>query len=219
MNREPDSNPKLAAMREDYRSNGLHEDDVAADPIDQFQRWFDDALNGAVYEPNAMTLATVDGAGQPSARIVLMKMVDQRGLAFFTNFESRKGRHLAANPKAALTFWWGPLERQVRFEGMIGPVDAPEADAYYQSRPLGSQIGAWASPQSQMIESRAVLEKAESDCRQKFGDDQIPRPPFWGGYRLAPIRVEFWQGRSNRLHDRLCYRQIDGGWKLERLAP
>lgn len=211
--------PKLAAMREDYRLNGLDEGDALSDPISQFQRWFDDAVKGDVYEPNGMTLATVDDSGQPSARIVLLKMIDQRGLAFFTNMESRKGQHLSVNPKAALTFWWGPLERQVRFEGIMSKVSADEADAYYQSRPVGSRIGAWASPQSQVIENRGTLEKLEQDYLEKFGDGDIPRPPFWGGYRLAPERVDFWQGRSNRLHDRLCYRLSDGQWLIERLAP
>lgn len=211
--------PKLAAMREDYRSGGLSEEDVAGDPILQFQRWFDDAVEGGVYEPNGMTLATVDGDGQPSSRIVLLKIVDQRGLAFFTNLESRKGQHLAANPKAALTFWWGPLERQVRFEGTMSQVEAAEADDYYTSRPLGSRIGAWASPQSQAIESRAVLEEKERQLHDQYANSEPPRPPFWGGYRLAPHRVEFWQGRSSRLHDRLCYRQDGETWVIERLAP
>lgn len=211
--------PKLAAMREDYRLNGLSEADVDPDPIDQFQRWFDDAVAGNVYEPNGMTLATVDENGQPTARIVLLKMIDKRGLAFFTNRESRKGLQLAANPRAALTFWWGPLERQVRFEGSISEVSAGEADAYYQSRPAGSRIGAWASPQSQVIASREELEAKEQACQKRFGDQDIPRPLFWGGYRLSPERVEFWQGRSNRLHDRLCYRLVDGNWLIERLAP
>jgi len=211
--------PKLAAMREDYRLNGIDEGDVLPDPISQFQRWFDEAVTGNVYEPNGMTLATVDGDGQPTARIVLLKMIDQRGLAFFTNMESRKGQHLAMNPKAALTFWWGPLERQVRFEGAISKVDSDEADAYYQSRPVGSRIGAWASPQSQVIDNREILEKLERNHLEKFGDGDIPRPPFWGGYRLAPGRVEFWQGRSNRLHDRLCYRLSGARWLIERLAP
>ena len=211
--------PKLAAMREDYRLNGLDEANVASDPIAQFQRWFDDAVEGNVYEPNGMTLATVAGDGQPAARIVLLKIIDQRGLAFFTNMESRKGQHLAANAKAALTFWWGPLERQVRFEGTISKVDDDEADAYYRSRPAGSQIGAWASPQSNVIDNRQALEELEKDVIKRFDGEEIPRPSFWGGYRLAPLRVEFWQGRSNRLHDRLCYRRSDGDWLVERLAP
>lgn len=211
--------PKLAAMREAYRLNGLNEADVASDPITQFQRWFDDAIQGQVYEPNGMTLATVDENGQPTARIVLLKMIDQRGLAFFTNLESQKGQHLEVNPKAALTFWWGPLERQVRFEGITSLVEADEADAYYQSRPVGSRIGAWASPQSRKVENRGVLEASEQAYLEKFGEQDIPRPSFWGGYRLSPERAEFWQGRSNRLHDRLCYRLVDGIWVIERLAP
>lgn len=211
--------PKLAAMREDYKLNGLSESDVAADPISQFQRWFDDAIEGQVYEPNGMTLATVDEHGQPSARIVLLKMIDQRGLAFFTNLESRKGQQLTNNPKAALTFWWGPLERQVRFEGTISRVSADETDAYFQSRPIGSRIGAWASPQSQSVASREVLEQSEQACQKKFEGADIPCPPFWGGFRLAPVRAEFWQGRSNRLHDRLCYSLAGDAWQIERLAP
>ncbi len=211
--------PKLAAMREDYRLSGLDESDALSDPISQFQRWFDDAVEGNIYEPNGMTLATVDGDGQPTARIVLLKMIDQRGLAFFTNLESRKGQHLATNPKAALTFWWGPLERQVRFEGTMSKVSDNETDAYYRSRPVGSRIAAWVSPQSKAIENREVLEKREQNYVEKFGDTEIPRPPFWGGYRLTPERAEFWQGRSNRLHDRLCYRLAEGKWLIERLAP
>lgn len=211
--------PKLAAMRQDYSANGLSEDDVDGNPIVQFQRWFEDAVDGGVHEPNGMTLATADDQGQPTARVVLLKIVDQRGLAFFTNLESRKGQHMAANPKAALTFWWGPLERQVRFEGTIAPVDADEADHYYASRPLGSRIGAWASPQSQVIENRAVLEQAERELTTKYADGEPPRPPFWGGYRLSPTWVEFWQGRGSRLHDRLRYRKDGDRWVIERLAP
>ena len=210
---------KLAAMRRDYQMQDLNETDVAADPITQFQRWFEDAVRSEVDEPNGMTLSTVDAAGQPTARVVLLKIIDQRGLAFFTNLDSRKGRHLAANPRAALSFWWAPLGRQVRFEGQIQPVAASEADDYFASRPLGSRIGAWASPQSQVIESRAALEAAEQAFAEKFADGEVPRPPRWGGYRLAPTRAEFWQGRSNRLHDRICYREVDGRWRIERLAP
>ena len=211
--------PKLAAMREDYRRGGLSEADVAADPLTQFQRWFDDAVEGGVYEPNGMTLATVGEDGQPSARVVLLKGLDERGLAFYTNKESRKGQQIAANAKAALTFWWGPVERQVRFEGVLGDVTADEADAYYASRPLASRIGAWASPQSQAVASRDVLDQAEREFTEKYADSKPPRPPHWGGYRLIPSRVEFWQGRSSRLHDRLCYRLAGGEWVIERLAP
>ena len=210
---------KLAAMREDYRQGGLSEADVAADPITQFRRWFDAAVEGGVYEPNGMTLATVGEDGQPSARIVLLKGLDEHGLAFYTNKESRKGHQLAANAKAALTFWWGPLERQVRFEGIIGHVDDDEADAYYASRPFGSRIGAWASPQSQVVASRDVLDQRERALSEQYADGNPPRPPHWGGYRLAPERVEFWQGRSSRLHDRLCYHLAGDEWLIERLAP
>ena len=210
---------KLAAMREDYRKGGLSEADVAADPITQFQRWFDDAVAGGVYEPNGMTLATVGADGQPSARVLLLKGLDERGLAFYTNKESRKGQQIAANAKAAMTFWWGPLERQVRFEGTLLDVEADEADAYYASRPLGSRIGAWASPQSQVVAGRDVLDEAERELAEKYADGNPPRPPHWGGYRLRPDRAEFWQGRSSRLHDRLCYRLAGGAWVLERLAP
>lgn len=211
--------PKLADMREDYQKGGLSEEDVADDPITQFQRWFQDALSGDVHEPNGMTLATVDEGGQPTARIMLLKGVDQRGLTFFTNQEGRKGGHLAANPKAALTFWWGPLQRQVRFEGTIGLVESEEADEYFASRPLGSRIGAWSSPQSQVVPSRDVLDAAARKTSDKYADGNVPRPPFWGGYRLVPHRVEFWQGRTSRLHDRLCYRLVHDQWMIERLAP
>jgi pyridoxamine 5'-phosphate oxidase len=211
--------PSLAAMRRDYASAGLSEEDALADPIEQFQRWFDDARRAEVHEPNAMALATVDAEGQPAARIVLLKGVDQRGLAFFTNRESRKADHIGANPKAALVFWWGPLERQVRFEGTIEDVDAAEADAYFQSRPKGSQLAAWASAQSRVIADRAELEAAERHHRERFGEGDVPRPPFWGGYRLAPARVEFWHGRRSRLHDRLRYTRVGDGWRIERLAP
>ena len=210
--------PKLAAMREDYRKGGLSEVDVDADPIRQFKRWFEDAVEGGVYEPNGMTLATVDKDGQPSARVVLLKGLDN-GLIFYTNMESRKGEQLAANAKAASTFWWGPLERQVRFEGKIASIEADLADAYFNSRPFGSRIGAWASPQSQVIDNRAVLERIEVELHEKYKDGNVPRPPHWVGYRLIPSRVEFWQGRSSRLHDRLCYRLIDNHWTINRLAP
>jgi pyridoxamine 5'-phosphate oxidase len=209
----------LAGMRRDYEVPGLSRADLLADPLEQFRRWFDEAREAGLPEPNAMTLATVDAAGQPAARTVLLKGIDRRGLTFFTNFESRKARELAANPKAALLFWWQPLARQVRFEGAIERVAAAEADAYFASRPRGSQIAAWASAQSRVIADRAALEAAERAIAARFAEIEVPRPPFWGGYRLVPERVEFWQGRRNRLHDRLCYSRHARRWRIERLAP
>jgi pyridoxamine 5'-phosphate oxidase len=210
----------LAAMRQDYIARDLSEEELVGDPIGQFERWFEDALRAEVHEPNAMTLATVDADGQPAARMVLLKAVDHRGLSFFTNLGSRKSRELAANPRATLLFWWGPLARQVRFEGRVERVDDAEADAYFASRPRGSQIGAWASPQSSVLPNRAALEAAVQSQSERFAAGPVPRPEFWGGFRLAPVRVEFWQGRSDRLHDRLRYsRRDDGDWQIERLAP
>jgi pyridoxamine 5'-phosphate oxidase len=217
--REMTMDPSLAAMRRDYEAAGLSEADALADPIEQFQRWFDDALRALLHEPNAMTLATVDAEGQPAARVVLLKIADERGLAFFTNRDSRKGNELKGNPKAALVFWWGPLARQVRFEGTIEDVGEAEADAYFASRPKGSQLAAWASAQSTVIADRAALEAEERRHRERFGEGEVPRPPFWGGYRLVPHRVEFWHGRQNRLHDRLRYTRTADGWRIERLAP
>jgi pyridoxamine 5'-phosphate oxidase len=211
--------PNLAAMRRDYEAEGLSEGDALADPLEQFQRWFEDAKRAELHEPNAMTLATVDATGQPAARVVLLKIADQRGLAFFTNRDSRKGEELKGNPKAALVFWWGPLARQVRFEGTIEDVSDAEADAYFASRPVGSQLAAWASAQSTVIEGRAALEAEEQKHRERFSGGEVPRPPFWGGYRLVPHRVEFWHGRQNRLHDRLRYTRTADGWRIERLAP
>lgn len=210
----------LAAMRQEYAERGLREEDVLPDPIAQFERWFEDARRAEIFEANAMALATVDAEGQPAARMVLLKGIDQRGLAFYTNLESRKSRELAANPRAALLFWWGQLARQVRFEGLVARVDEAEVDAYFATRPRGSQIGAWASPQSAVIADRAALDEAEREITQRFAGTEVSRPPFWGGFRLRPERVEFWQGRGNRLHDRLRYsRMPDGAWRLERLAP
>jgi pyridoxamine 5'-phosphate oxidase len=209
----------LARMRQEYGERGLRKADVLADPLEQFTCWFDEACSAPILEPNAMTLATVDAAGQPSARTVLLKAVDRRGLTFYTNLESRKARELAANPKAALLFWWPPQGRQVRFEGEIEPVDDAEADAYFATRPRGSQIGAWASAQSNVVADRATLEAAEREIAARFAHRAVPRPPFWGGYRLVPARVEFWQGRINRLHDRLRYSRRGEAWDLERLAP
>jgi pyridoxamine 5'-phosphate oxidase len=209
----------LARMRQEYEARGLRRADLVADPLEQFTRWFDEACRAPMLEPNAMTLATVDATGQPAARTVLLKGIDRRGLTFYTNLDSRKARELAANPRAALLFWWPPHARQVRFEGAIERVADAEADAYFATRPRGSQIGAWASAQSSVITDRAALDAAEREIAERFAGGPVPRPPFWGGYRLVPERVEFWQGRTNRLHDRLCFTRRGKGWQIERLAP
>lgn len=209
----------LVALRREYTTRGLDEADVLAEPIEQFMRWFEDARRADLHEPNAMVLATVDADGQPAARMVLLKGVDRRGLVFFTNLESRKAQEIMRHPKAGLCFWWGPLQRQVRFEGSIERTDDAEADAYFASRPRGSQIGAWASPQSRVIASRAELDDAAQRCTERFGEGEVPRPGFWGGFRLVPAMVEFWQGRGHRLHDRLRYRRENDAWHIERLAP
>lgn len=207
----------IADIRQQYRKGVLLENAIASNPFDQFSSWFNDALKAEVIEPNAMTLATVQN-GQPSARIVLLKGFDARGPVFFTNYESDKGQQLHASPRAALLFFWPELERQVRFEGIVEKVPAAESDEYFHSRPLESRIGAWASPQSRPI-SRDALEQRVADLTAKLGSEPA-RPEHWGGYRLTPHRVEFWQGRPSRLHDRLCFtQQPDGQWALQRLAP
>jgi pyridoxamine 5'-phosphate oxidase len=213
------SDPVLAAMRQEYLTRSLLEGEVEADPFRQFQAWFEEAHALSVYEPNAMALATADAEGRPSVRMVLLKGVDERGLSFFTNLSSRKAREIAANPRAALTFWWGPMERQVRFEGTIEGVSEAEADAYFATRPRGAQIGAWASAQSSTIAGREVLEAAVAELEARYGEGDVPRPPVWGGYRLLPEVVEFWQGRGDRLHDRLLYSREGDAWRIARLAP
>jgi pyridoxamine 5'-phosphate oxidase len=210
----------VADLRRDYSRQTLLESNADASPFLQFQSWFTQALNAQVIEPNAMTLATLSTDGKPAARIVLLKDFDERGFVFYSNFQSRKGQELAQTPEAALVFWWGELERQVRIEGSITVVSEAEADAYFQSRPRGSQLGAWVSNQSQVIGDRSVLEERLQALEQEYCDRSIPRPSHWGGYRLAPTYFEFWQGRSNRLHDRLCYRHgTANAWQMERLSP
>ena len=209
----------LADLRKDYTRAELDEGQADADPFKLFERWLSEAVQAQVPEPNAMTLATVGGDGRPSTRVVLIKGFDARGLVWYTNYASRKGRELAAHPLAALQFHWVELERVVRVEGRVELGDAVEADAYFASRPLVSRIGAWASPQSEVIDSREVLVKRAAEYGLKFGLHP-PRPPHWGGYRLVPDAWEFWQGRRSRLHDRLAYRmQRDGMWLRQRLAP
>jgi pyridoxamine 5'-phosphate oxidase len=206
-------------MRREYTREALAEADVDADPVVQFGRWFEQAEQAGLLEPTAMTLATATPDGRPSARMVLLRGFDERGFCFYTNYESRKGVELAANPRAALVFWWGELERQVRIEGPVAPTSRAESEAYFRSRPPGSQLSAAASPQSRVIQDRAVLERRVAELAADSADGQVPLPDFWGGYRLTHEVVEFWQGRPNRLHDRLRYRRAGDGWKIERLAP
>lgn len=208
----------IANLRKSYERDALDEEASAADPVTQFDTWFQQAVSGKLPEPNAMTLATVGAEGRPSSRVVLIKGYDARGLVWYTNYESRKGQELAANPFASLQFHWVELERVVRVEGRVEKTSAEESDAYYATRPLDSRLGAWASPQSQVIGSRTVLVTNAAKAAATHGLHP-PRPPHWGGYRLVPDRWEFWQGRKSRLHDRLRYRLQDGQWVRERLAP
>lgn len=210
---------ELADLRRDYTRDGLLESQAPAEPLSLFATWFEQAVEIESTEANAMMLATVDDAGQPHLRTLLLKGMDDRGFVFFTNYHSAKGQQLQSHPQAAMTFWWHDLERQVRIEGVVERISDDESDAYYQSRPLGSRLGAWASPQSQVIASRDLLEQNLEQLQQRYADQAPERPPHWGGFRLKPQLIEFWQGRPSRLHDRLSYRLLESGWQRERLAP
>jgi pyridoxamine 5'-phosphate oxidase len=202
------------------RARALNESEVRANPIEEFRAWFDEAVAARVPQPDAMCLATSTLEGRPSARLVLLRGFDERGFVFFTNYESRKAQDLAVNPFAALAIYWEPLDRQVRIEGKVERASSDEADAYFNGRPRGSQLGAWASPQSRVLTGRQELEQRVLRAAELYRDAPVPRPSYWGGYRVVPELIEFWQGRPNRLHDRLCYRRnSDGAWRMERLAP
>jgi pyridoxamine 5'-phosphate oxidase len=210
----------LAKLRVEYTRGSLDEADVSRDPVEQFGRWFNDARAANVPEANAMTLATADAEGRPSARIVLLKSFDARGFGFYTNYDSRKGRELTANPRAALCFFWQPLERLVRVEGTVEKVGREESEAYFSGRPRQAQIGAWVSQQSSPVTSRAELERVEAELQKRFEGKPVPLPEYWGGFRVVPRAVEFWQGRPSRLHDRLLYTLGDGGaWAVQRISP
>ncbi|GAA4779296.1 pyridoxamine 5'-phosphate oxidase [Olivibacter ginsenosidimutans] len=209
----------IESIRTDYRLAELHEDQVAKDPIQQFKHWFTQALQAQVTEVNAMTLATVDHEGNPAARIVLLKDIEDDGFVFYTNYLSHKGKEIAHHPVVSLVFFWPDLQRQVRVNGIADKVKDQVSEKYFHSRPIGSQQGAWASPQSAVIANRTVLEEELSTIAERYKDQVIPKPPHWGGYIVRPTVLEFWQGRANRLHDRLLYTKTGSTWKIERLAP
>ncbi len=209
----------ISDLRKEYTKGGLTEVDVRPNPIEQFFFWLDQAIVAEVPEPNAISLATSTLDGKPSVRVVLLKGCDERGFTFFSNYLGRKGRELAVNPFTAAVFFWHELERQVRIEGKVERVSDVESDAYHRSRPIGSQLGAWTSEQSEIISGRKILEDRLRELTSRFGSGEVPRPPHWGGFRIIPEVIEFWQGRPNRLHDRLQFRRSDGKWFVERLAP
>lgn len=209
----------ISSIRKDYQLKSLSEEDVAANPFDQFAQWWDQAVKSEIDEVNAMTLATVDQHNRPSARIVLLKDFNASGFVFYTNYESDKGKQIEQNPHACLVFFWKELERQVRIEGICEKVSSAESDIYFQSRPIGSRIGASASPQSRVIAGRSILSERVAALERQFPSGEIPRPVHWGGYRLIPASIEFWQGRSSRLHDRIKYLREGGAWSIVRLAP
>jgi pyridoxamine 5'-phosphate oxidase len=210
---------KIAHLRKDYTLNGLRKQDVLKNPVDQFKRWFSEAIATEVIEPNAMFLSTISTDGFPKGRIVLLKDVDDNGFTFFTNYNSHKGSDLASHPLAALTFWWAELERQVRIVGKVEKVSEAESEAYFAIRPRGSQLGAWVSEQGDVIENRDVLTDKLTQFENQFANQPVPRPPHWGGYRVIPHEIEFWQGRPSRLHDRIRYQYQNNEWKIERLSP
>lgn len=213
------SKEMLQNLRQDYKTAELSETDIVNNPITQFEKWFENAVNAEIYEPNAMTLATADKSGRPNARMVLLKGVDKDGFSFYSNYLSQKGKEIKKNPQGCLLFFWGELERQVRIEGKIEKLDKETSEAYFHSRPTGSKIGAIVSPQSQVIENREILETKMEEATEYYEGKKIPKPAHWGGYIIKPTSIEFWQGRSNRLHDRIKYTLVSGNWKIERLAP
>ena len=212
-------NTAIHSIRTDYRKAELHENDVHPNALSQFASWFEEALKAEVMEPNAMTLSTVSEMGQPNSRIVLLKGLDDQGFVFFTNYQSQKGKELEANKQVSLLFFWPELERQVRVLGTVERVADMDSDTYFQSRPFGSQLGAWASPQSSRIDSRETIEQNIEQIRLKFNEQAVPRPDHWGGYRVMPSQMEFWQGRANRLHDRIVYKMDNLAWEIYRIAP